>query len=280
MIENIKYWLKNQIKDENRFGAAITGILHLLLLIIALLYHIHMDVDTRPAYIEVTLGEYQTGALAEYAEQQPEEVATRPDPAEVEPDEPDPEVPEPEEIPEQVTDETAKPVDLSEQIEEIDADVIETPDTDQIDPEVVQQQEQEEVVIAPPQTVEDEQIQEGEEISGDERGIEGDVNVEQGTGTDADRSSPYDLQWEGDLDREPMNQHLPENTENVEAVITVRFEVFPDGSIGRVIPLRKMNPELEREVMSTLRSWQFSRLPSGIPQEPQWGTITFRFVFD
>lgn len=272
-------WLESYLKDENSFGAAVTGILHLVLLIIALLYQIHMNADTRPAYIEVTLGEYQTGTVAEYAEEQPEEVATRPDPAEVEPDEPDPEVPEPEETPEQQTEETAKPVDLTEQIEEIDADVIETPDTDQIDPESPQQQQLEEVV-APPQTVEDDQIQEGQEESGDVSGVQGDINVEQGSGTDDDRSSPYELSWDGELNRSPTVQPLPDNTEDVEAVITVRFEVHPDGTIGQIIPLRKMNPELEREVMSTLRTWRFSRLPSGVPQEPQWGNITFRFVFD
>ncbi|MEX1063227.1 MAG: hypothetical protein WEC12_06455 [Balneolaceae bacterium] len=272
-------WLKSYIEDEKRFGAAVTGGIHLLLLIIALLYHIQMNVDNRPAYMEVTLGEFRTGTVAEYAEERPEEVATSPDPAEVEPDEPDPEVPEPEETPEEVTEETAKPVDLSEQLEDIDADVIETPDTDQIDPESSREQQQEEVV-APPRTIEDEQASEGEEDSGDERGIEGDLDAEQGTGQDSDRSSPYDLRWEGDLDRSPMTQPLPENREDVEAVITVRFEVFPDGSIGRIIPTRKMNPELEREVMNTLRRWRFSRLPSGVPEETQWGTITFRFVFD
>lgn len=94
------------------------------------------------------------------------------------------------------------------------------------------------------------------------------------------RSTPYDLQWEGELDRTPMVQPLPSNQTNQEAVITVRFEVKPDGSIGRIIPLRQMSPELEREVMRTLRSWRFSRLPSGVPQEPQWGTITFRFVLE
>jgi TonB family protein len=77
-----------------------------------------------------------------------------------------------------------------------------------------------------------------------------------------------------------MVQPLPENTTDHEATITIRFEVKPDGSIGRIIPLKKMNPELEREVMHTLRSWRFSRLPSGIPQQSQWGTITFRFVLD
>jgi outer membrane biosynthesis protein TonB len=164
--------LKKYLKDENRFGAAVTGVLHLLLLIFAILYHIHMDVDTRPAYIEVTLGEFQTGTVAEYAEQQQEEVATRPDPPPVEPDEPDPEIPEPEETPQPEAEETAKPVDLADQIEEIDAEVLETPDTDQINPEVVQQQ-QEEVVESPPRIAEADQIREGEEESGHVDGTRG-----------------------------------------------------------------------------------------------------------
>lgn len=65
-----------------------------------------------------------------------------------------------------------------------------------------------------------------------------------------------------------------------EATITIRFKVKPDGSIGRVVPLKKMNPKLEREVTQTLRSWRFSQLPSGLPQQSQWGTITFRFVLE
>lgn len=273
-------WLKSHIGNENRFGLAVSGVLHLILLIIALLYHIQMNMNNRPAYFEVTLGEYQTGTVAEYAEEQPEDVATRPDPAEVEPDEPEPDVPEPEETPVEEPEETANPVDLSEQLEDIDAEVLETPDTDEIDPEALPEQQQLEEVVAPPRTQQDEQTREGEEVSGDELGTEGELDVEQGTGTDSDRSSPYDLRWDGELDRSPMVQPLPENTEDVEAVITVRFEVSPEGSIGRIIPLRKMNPELEREVMQTLKSWRFSRLPSGVPQEAQWGTITFRFVFD
>lgn len=91
-------------------------------------------------------------------------------------------------------------------------------------------------------------------------------------------SSPYELSWEGEIDRSPIIQTLPDNPNNSEVVITVRFEVRPDGTVGRIIPLRKMNPELEREVMSTLRSWRFSSLPGGVPQQTQWGTITFRFV--
>lgn len=116
-----------------------------------------------------------------------------------------------------------------------------------------------------------------EQILSEHQKIQSDKNTEK---QKTDRSAPYDLQWEGELDRSPMVQPLPSNPTNEEATITIRFEVKPDGSLGRVFPLRQMNPELEREVMSTLRSWRFSRLPSGVPQEPQWGTITFRFVLD
>ncbi len=279
MLDWISSRLNINLNDENRFGWSVTGILHLLLIIIAIFYTIHMDADERPAYIEVTLGEFQTGTVAEQAQEEPEEVATRPNPAEEQPEEPEPELEEPEETPEQEPEEVARPVDLTEQIEEIDADVIETPDTEEIDPEV-QHEEQQEQIESPPQAQEDEQIEEGEDTSGHEEGTVGEMNVEHGSGTDEELSSPYDLRWEGDLDRSPMVQPLPENTEDVEAVITVRFQVFPDGSVGQVIPLRKMNPELERQVMSTLRTWRFSRLPSGVPQEPQWGTITFRFILD
>lgn len=274
-------WLNAHIDEEDRFGWSITGALHLILLIFAIIYNINFDVDNRPAYMEVTLGEFRSGTIAQQAEQQEEEVATRPNPAEEEPEDPDPEITQPTETPQQPEEEATKPVELTEQVEEIqDDEVVETPETDVVDPQTAEVTEEIEEIDIPPKTEEDEQIQQGVTESGDVRGLQGDVNVDQGTGTTPDRSAPYDLQWEGELDRSPMVQPLPSNPTNDEAVITVRFEVNPDGSLGRVFPLRKMNPELEREVMRTLRSWRFSRLPSGVPQEPQWGTITFRFVLD
>jgi len=274
-------WLKYQFDNEERFGWSITGLLHLILLLFAILYHVSFDYENRPAYMEVTLGEFQSGTLADYAEEQEEEVATRPNPAEEAPEDPDPEVIQPVETPQQPEEEAVKPVELPEQVEEIpDEEKVETPETEIIDPQATETTEELEEVDVPPQTKEDEQITEGVEESGDERGTEGEENVEQGTGNTSERSAPYDLQWEGELDRSPMVQPLPSNPTNEEATITIRFEVNPDGSLGRVFPLKKMNPELEREVMRTLRSWRFSRLPSGVPQEPQMGTITFRFVLD
>lgn len=274
-------WFKTKFDKEDRFGLGITGGIHFLLLIIALLYNISFDIDNRPAYIEVTLGEFRSGTIAEQAEVQREQVATRPNPAETEPENPNPDIIQPVEQPQTPQDETTKPVNLPEEVEEIvNEEVVETPETDIIDPQTVETTEDIVEEEVPPQTREAEQIQEGVTESGDVRGTRGEVDVDQGTGSNPDRSAPYDLEWEGELDRSPMVQPLPSNQTNEEATITIRFEVNPDGSLGRVIPLRKMNPELEREVMRTLRSWRFSRLPAGVPQEPQWGTITFRFVLD
>ena len=236
---------------------------------------------TAPAYIAVTLGEFRSGTLAQQSEVQREEVATRPNPAEEQPEDPNPEVTQPVETPQTQEEEVTKPVELPEETEEIESDeVVETPETEVVNPEQVEVTEEVIEEEVPPQTREDEQTQEGVEDSGSEEGNTGEVDVDQGTGNNPDRSAPYNLEWEGELNRTPMIQPLPDNPTNQEATITIRFEVNPDGTLGTVIPLRKMNPELEREVMRTLRAWRFDRLPAGVPQEVQRGTITFRFVLD
>lgn len=277
----MREWINKHVDKEDQFGLGITAAIHIVILIIAILYTVDFNLQNRASFMEVTLGEFRSGTIAEQADVQREQVATRPDPVETPPEEPDPEVEQPAETPQNTVEETTKPVNLPEQTEEVvDDETVETPETDIINPEVQEETEVEIEEVVPPQTQEAEEVTEGVEESGDERGNRGDPNADQGTGNNPDRSAPYDLQWEGELNRSPMVQPLPSNSTNEEAVITIRFEVNPDGSLGRVMPLKKMNPELEREVMRTLRSWRFSRLPSGAPQEPQWGTITFRFVLD
>ena len=274
-------WIKSNIDKEDRFGLGITGAIHIVLLIIALLYTISFDIDDRPAFIEVTLGEFRSGAVAERAEVQREQVATRPNPVETQLEEPDPEIIQPVETPQIPEEETTKPVDLPEEVEEvISDDVVETPETDIIDPEVVETTEDIVIEELPPQSREAEQVQEGVVESGDVDGARGRVDVDQGTGNEPDRSAPYNLQWDGDLVRTPMAQPMPVNTTNQEATISVEIRVDPQGNIVGIRPRIRMNPELEREVMQTLRSWRFSRLPSGVPQDIQVGTITFRFVLD
>lgn len=269
----------NFTKDDSRALIATISIASLMLAF-SLWYTIDMGRNMRPSFIEVEFGDFQTGRLTEYSEVENEEVATRPNPSEVETDEPVEETPETIETPEPEAAEDTKPVDLPDEVEEVIEEPIETPVTEELDPTQNNVENTEEEVEIAPVAQEDETVQEGAETSGDVDGAIGATNADQGIGTDDEKSAPYELSWEGDIERAPMVQPLPGNTANTEAVITVRFEVRPNGTVGRIIPLRKMNPELETEVMSTLRTWRFSRLPGGVPQTSQWGTITFRFVFD
>ena len=266
-------------KDDKRALVTTVSIAAAILLF-SLLYTIDMSRNFRPSFIEVEFGEFKAGRLSQFSEVQNERVATRPNPSEQETPEPVEEVPEPEVKPQNPANENTKPVDLPDEVESVKEDVIETPKTETIDPTQVNRQQVEEVVEVPPVAQKAEEASDGAEESGDPDGAIGDRNADQGVGSDEDKSAPYELQWEGDIERAPMVQPLPTNNTNSEAVITVRFEVRPDGTVGRIIPIRKMNLELEQEVMRTLRTWRFSRLPSGVPQQAQWGTITFRFVFD
>lgn len=265
-------------KDES-VALTTTLSISIVLLVFSIWYTLDMGHGYRPSFIEIELGEFKAGTLAEYSEVKNEDVAKRPNPAQQTPDEPVEEVPEPEETPKEEMEENVKPVELPKEVEEVKEDPVKTPETEKIDPEK-KEDTQEEIVEIPPQAQKDLNTEEGKEESGDIKGITGKTNVDAGSGSDDEKSAPYELKWEGNLERDPMIQPLPRNTTNTEAVISVRFEVRPDGSVGRVIPLKKMNPELEQEVQRTLRSWKFSRLPSGAPQQAQWGIITFRFVFN
>lgn len=268
--------------NEERFGYAVTFAAHIAIIIFALLMYTNEREQQRTAFMEITLGEFSDGTMAEFSREEQQEVATDPDPSDVETDEPTPEQVEVTEQPTPEATEPTKDVNLAEQTQDIQSEeVVVTPETEEIDPreltEEVQEQEEEAVRD---RTREDETAQEGARESGDIRGIRGRVDADQGTGQDPDRASPFQLEWDGDFDRAAVTQPMPSYNVEVEAVISVRFEVRPDGTVGRMTPIIKANPELEREVFRTLRSWRFSRLPSGVPQESQWGTITFRFVLD
>lgn len=266
-------------KDDGRALIATIGFASLLLAF-SLWYTIDMGKSLRPSLIEVEFGEFQTGRLTEFSQVEHQEVATRPNPSEVETDMPAEETPEIEETPEPQIQEDTKPVDLPDEVEEVIDEAIETPITEEIDPTQNAQENTEQQEEISPVAQQDMETQTGAEESGDITGAVGQTNADQGIGTDDEKTAPYELKWEGDLERTPMVQPHPTNNANTEATITVRFEVLPNGTVRRIIPLRKMNPELETEVMSTLRNWRFSRLPSGVPQTNQWGVITFRFVLD
>ncbi|MEX0680573.1 MAG: hypothetical protein WD097_04255 [Balneolales bacterium] len=271
----------HRLTREERFGLSITSVLHLVMVIFAWLMISQPQAKDRMAFIEVTLGEFQDGTLTEFSRVEEEQPETRPEPAEIVTDEPQPE-PAEEPQPEPVQQEPMRDVDLPDQQQDIvSEEVVTTPETERMDPtQLAEETENTEETATPESAQQDELEQEGVEETGDIRGIRGRVDADQGSENDPIRSSPYQLEWEGDINRSPIVQPLPNYVSETEAVISVRFEVRPDGSVGRLQPLIKANPELEREVFRTLRTWRFSRLPSNIPQESQYGIITFRFVLE
>lgn len=247
------------MKNETTIGLLATLLLHLLLGAGALLLRFETERSLRPAFIEVTLGEFRTGSPAREA---PERVEEQEAPAEPRQQTQEPEV---------------QPVDLPDEVLPVESEVsVETPTGEEPQTETTEG-------TTDPSAVRVGQVGQagqGAAAGGTPGGTGTRSDAEQGTGQDQEIQSPYSLAWEGNLGRDPQVQPLPVNTTNISANIAVRIEVYPDGRVGRVLPLRKMNPELEREVIRTLRNWRFSRLPASVPQEPQWGTITFRFIVE
>lgn len=266
-----------KLTKEERFGLIFASVVNTIIILITLFIYAGGPNLDRVALIEITLGEFRDGTTAQFNEQRNQEVATRRNPSNVTTPEPvEQEVPN--ENPVVQNDQISKEVDLPDQVVEVEEEPISTPEIDRIDPTKTTDVVSEEAKPVEQRAQRDNIEREGAESSGDVRGVRGRVDADQGTGIDPVRSAPYQLEWEGNIQRSPLVQPLPNYQVEVEAVITVRFEVRPDGTVGRIQPIRRSNPELEAEITRTLRSWRFSRLPNNAPQESQFGVITFRFV--
>jgi TonB family protein len=70
---------------------------------------------------------------------------------------------------------------------------------------------------------------------------------------------------------------LPSVTVENEAEIELRFWILPNGTVSRVVPLKKSDPRLETLAINYLRNWRFNPLPPDVPSEEQWGIIPFKF---
>jgi TonB family protein len=251
--------MNDKLTREERFGLMVTSAMHIVLLAIVLLMHQKPEENLREAFIEVALGEFRMGAAAQFSEEQNPDVATRINP-------------QTQQQPESTTPTDA--IDLPTR-ENLPDDVgLTTPEAGEQNPEANKP-----VAVQQDEPVRrDTENRDGATDGGSVRGTTGSATADEGTTSDPVRSAPYQLTWDGDIERAPLQQPMPNYVVEVEATITVRFEVRPNGSVGRIIPVQRMNPELEREVMTTLRAWRFSSLPDGVPNESQWGRITFRFV--
>ena len=71
--------------------------------------------------------------------------------------------------------------------------------------------------------------------------------------------------------------NLPQVKLKVEAEIELTLWVLPDGTVDRVVPSVKGDPELERIAIQYLKQWRFAPLPKDQPQVEQSGTIPIKF---
>jgi len=71
----------------------------------------------------------------------------------------------------------------------------------------------------------------------------------------------------------------PPKVKNLESSgdIELRFWVLPDGTVGRVIPIRKGNVYLETVASNHVRQWRFSALRHDEPSREEWGQIIYHF---
>jgi TonB family protein len=71
--------------------------------------------------------------------------------------------------------------------------------------------------------------------------------------------------------------NLPQVKLKVEVEIELTLWVLPDGTVDRVIPSVKGDPELERIAIQYLKQWRFASLQKDQPQVEQSGTIPIKF---
>ncbi|GIV62490.1 MAG: cell envelope biogenesis protein TonB [Rhodothermaceae bacterium] len=247
------------MRRNDWYGLGLSILLHLLLLLGFSFMTVAAGQEQPIGFIEVDFGPLAEGRPVQKA------AATRPAPVE-EPEEPRPEV---EEKPAAAPPEQVKPVDLPDEPEVQDEEQVTAPEAETIAPEKKNNPD-------PVKKTEPEPRPEPVRPlgGGAQDGTTGAEEGDAGQAADTRKSAPFQIEG---LNRTPVMTALPVYAEQVNAVISVRITVDPQGRIIRRIPLIKGNPALEQAVMDALLRWRFNPLPPNAPQENQTGIVTFRF---
>ena len=245
--------------QSERNGILGSVVIHALLLVAFFFVESNPESTEQLGYIQVEFGDFSDGRPVQNNPQ------TQPEP--VQPvDEPEQE----EKPPEPIEPEDAKPVDLPD-AEPLPQDPeIESPDTE-VEALPVEPEEEPPIEEEEP----DEQAAPVRPLgSGAQQGDAGAEDGDDGDGNDEQKTSPFDIEG---LDRIPVNTPLPVYASQVNADISVKIWVGPDGRVKRQLVLRKGDPRLEEAVATALRQWRFNPLPTNAPQELQEGTVIFKF---
>ncbi len=246
------------MQNSDWYGLLGSCVLHALLFVAFIYIESEPEATEQIGYIQVDFGDFAEGRPVQRAP------VTRPEPVppDLEPDvEDEPEPAEPEE---------SKPVDLPDADPLVSDPTVETPETDV---EAIQPPEPQEDEL-----VEDDETEEPRTIqplgSGSTEGKSGAEEGDLGEGTDEQEAAPFQIEG---LNRTPVRTPTPVYASQVNADISVKIWVAPNGRISRQLVLRKGDPRLEDAVNRALKQWQFNPLPANVPQDLQEGTVTFRF---
>jgi protein TonB len=243
---------------------SISVLLHLLLLVGFSFMTVKAAEEEPPGFIEVEFGAFEEGRPVQRAPVRQEVVKE-------EQRDPDP-VPQPE-PPKVAPPKESKPVDLPDLPQEApDEEQVETPEAETISPETQNNEAPVEATKPEPKPEEVKPLG-----GGDPEGDGGETSGDNGDGATERRRAPFNIEG---LNRVPVTTPLPAYNAQVNAVISVRITVDPQGRIVTSFPLVKGNPQLETAVLDALRRWKFNPLPPNAPQENQTGTITFRFQLE
>lgn len=93
-----------------------------------------------------------------------------------------------------------------------------------------------------------------------------------------DSSSPYILEGEV-LQRKIINKVIPDYPQGMQrnAIITIQFNVRPDGYVQDIVIIRRDDPVFEQTSINSLLEWQFNSIPE---DKLQKGTITFIYELE
>ena len=237
-------------KKNDWLGLGISMALHAgVLLAFAFLTVAQAD-SRQMGFVEVEFGPYAESRASEEIEvpEEPEDVPETPPPAP----------------------EDARQVDLPDQPQPVaDEDQVTIPEVEEISPE---RQDSEEAAERPDPENEAPPVRplgSAAPSAADET-----RSAETGEGLDDLTTAPFQIEG---LNRDPAHAPLPAYRAQVNATIRVRITVDPQGRVVQRVLILKGDPALDKAAMDALQGWRFNPLPPSAPQEPQTGTVTFRF---
>ncbi len=100
-----------------------------------------------------------------------------------------------------------------------------------------------------------------------------------GAGGEGPAGFGVDIDFGGRGIRKIYSYIIPKYPDGVSKEIDVKlkFSILPDGTVGTIIPLMKVDSRLENAAMNSLRQWRFEPLPKGQKQFDQTAIIVFPY---